>query len=270
MIHPTAVIHPDAKVDPTVEVGPYAVVDAGVEVGEGLIIGPHVYLTGLTSIGARNHLFAGCVIGEAPQDLKYRGERTGVRIGDGNTFREHVTVHRSSKVGAWTVIGSGNLLMANSHVGHNSQVGDRAIIANGALLGGYASVADLAFISGNCLVHQFVRVGTLAMMQGGSGISKDLPPYTVARGDNHICGLNTVGMRRAGLSAAERLELKQLYRHLFRSGKNLKQAIAQAHERFSGGAAAVLLEFLNGSKRGVCCEDRPRLEPTAEKPEAED
>lgn len=264
VIHPTAIVHSQAKVDPTVEVGPYAVIDAGVEIGPGCIIGPHVYLTGMTKIGARNHFFAGCVIGEAPQDLKYRGEPTGLRIGEGNVFREHVTVHRSNKLEGWTVIGSGNLLMAGCHVGHNVEVGSRAIIANGALFGGHASVADQAFISGNCLVHQFVRVGTLALMQGGSAISKDLPPYTISRGCNHICGLNTVGLRRAGLSAEERLELKQVYRQLFRSGKNLKAAVMEAKGQFRTGPATTLIEFVGASKRGVCGEDRGRLGPGSE------
>jgi UDP-N-acetylglucosamine acyltransferase len=197
-------------------VGPYAVIDEGVEVGAGCIIGPQVYLTGVTIIGAHNRFYAGCVIGEGPQDLKYNGEATRLRIGDGNVFREHVTVHRSNNAAEETVIGTQNYLMANSHVAHNCHLGDGIILANGALLGGHVTVDDRAFISGNCVVHQFVHVGTLALMQGGSAISKDLPPYTVARGDNGICGLNTVGLRRAEVPAADRLELKQLYRALFR------------------------------------------------------
>ena len=254
VIHPTAIIAPQAKLDPTVEVGPYAIIDGSVEVGPDCIIGPHVYLTGLTSIGPRNRFFAGCVIGEAPQDLKYQGVPTRLRIGDDNVFREHVTVHRSAKVGEDTLIGSHNFLMAHCHVAHNCRIGGHVIIANGALLGGHVSVADRAFISGNCLVHQFVRVGTLALMQGGSAISKDLPPYTVARGDNGICGLNTVGLRRAGLSAAERLELRQLYHALFRTGRNLGAAVAAAKSKFTTTHAKVMLDFLRGSKRGVCSD----------------
>src|SRR5436309_1170902 len=124
MIHPTAIIHPKANVDSTASVGPYAVIDEHVEVGPNCLVGPHVYLTGATSIGAGNQFHAGCVIGDAPQDLKYKGEPTGVRVGDHNVFREHVTVHRSNKVEESTVIGSHNFLMANSHVGHNSTLGD--------------------------------------------------------------------------------------------------------------------------------------------------
>ena len=223
-------------------------IDAGVELGAHCVIGPHVYLTGETKIGAHNKFHAGCVIGDAPQDLKYKAEPTRVRIGDHNVFREHVTVHRATNADGETVIGSHNFLMANCHVGHNSAFGDHVIIANGALLGGHVTVQDRAFISGNCLVHQFVRVGTLAIMQGGSAISKDLPPFTIARGDNGICGLNAVGLRRAGFTAEQRLELKKLYHALFRSGQNLRTALAAAQEKFSGAAAKVMLEFMAGAK----------------------
>lgn len=252
MIHPTAIIDPKAKLDPTVRVGPCSVIDAGVEIGAGCIIGPHVYITGLTKIGAHNHFHAGSVIGDAPQDLKYDGQPTGLRIGDHNTFREHVTVHRSSRLGEETVIGSHNYLMNHSHVAHNCAIGDHVILVNGALLAGHVVVQDRAFISGNCMVHQFTRVGTLAMMQGGSGVSQDLPPFTVARGGNGICGLNTIGLRRAGFTAEQRLELKRLYHLLFRSGANLRDAIAAAREQFHSGPAETMLKFVAEAKRGVC------------------
>ncbi len=252
MIHPTAIIHPKAKLDATVKVGPYAVIDEGVELGPHCRVGPHVHLTGATTIGAHNVFHTGCVIGDAPQDLKYKGDLTRLRIGDHNVFREHVTVHRSNKPAEETGLGSHNFLMAHCHVGHNSRIGDYVIIANGALLGGHVTVDDRAFISGNCLVHQFVRVGTLALMQGGSAISKDLPPFTVARGHNGICGLNTVGLRRAGFTVGQRQELKRLYHVLFRGGKPLRAALAGAQRGFTGAPARVLLDFLANSKRGVC------------------
>jgi UDP-N-acetylglucosamine acyltransferase len=211
-----------------------------------------VYLTGLTRIGAHNRFYAGCVIGEAPQDLKYNGEPTHLRVGNHNVFREHVTVHRSNRAAEDTIIGSHNFLMANCHVAHNCRLGDYVILANGALLAGHVTLHDRAFLSGNCIVHQFVRVGTLALMQGGSAISKDLPPYTVARGGNGICGLNTVGLRRAGVPPTERLELKQLYRVLFREGRNLRAAVASARGEFTSAPAKVMLDFLAGSRRGVC------------------
>jgi UDP-N-acetylglucosamine acyltransferase len=269
VIHPTAIVHPRAKLDSSVRVGPYAVIDEGVEIGADCVIGPHVYITGLTTIGAHNQFSAGCVIGEAPQDLKYEGEPTRLRIGKRNVFREHATVHRSSKRAEETVIGSENFLMAHSHVAHNCRLGDLVILANGALLAGYAVVEDRAFISGNCLVHQFVRVGTLALMQGGAAISKDLPPYTVARGDNTICGLNTVGLRRAGFAPKERLELKQLYHALFREGSNLKTALAAAQKKFVAAPSRRMIEFLMASKRGVCFDGRDSANEAEEEAEAD-
>jgi UDP-N-acetylglucosamine acyltransferase len=252
MIHPTAIINPKAQLDASVEVGPYAVIDGHVSLGAGCRVGPHVYLTGHTRIGANNRFYAGCVVGEAPQDVKYKDEPTELRMGDNNLVREGATVHRSAKPGQATLIGSNNFLMVNSHVGHNVVLGDHVILANGALLAGHVEIGDRVFISGNCLIHQFVRVGTLAIMQGGSGISKDLPPYTVARGNNGMCGLNVIGLRRAGLSADERLELKKLYHKLFRSGKNLSDAVGRARKEFTGAPAKVLLDFVAAAKRGVC------------------
>jgi UDP-N-acetylglucosamine acyltransferase len=252
MIHPTAIIHPKAKLDSTVRVGPYAVIDEGVELGAACAVGPHVYLTGLTTIGKGNHFHAGCVIGDAPQDLKYKGEPARLRIGDDNVFREHFTVHRSAKVGEETVIGSHNFFMHHSHVAHNCIIGDHVIIAGGALLAGHVTVQNRAFISGNCVLHQFTRVGTLAMMQGKSGISQDLPPFTIAVRENELSGLNLVGLRRAGFTAEQRLELKRLYHALFRSGLNIRDAVTSARKEFSSSTAAVLLDFVAASRRGVC------------------
>jgi UDP-N-acetylglucosamine acyltransferase len=253
MIHATAVVHPRAQLDSTVKVGPYAVIDESVVVGPECIVGPHVYLTGVTTIGAHNVFHAGCVLGDSPQDLKYKNAPTRLRIGDHNVFREHVTAHRSNSADEDTVIGAHNFLMAHCHVAHNCRLGDHIIIANGALLAGHVTVQDRAFISGNCVVHQFCRIGALSLMQGGSAISKDLPPFTVARrGENMLGGLNSVGLRRAGFTTPERMELKRLYHALFASGVGLRTALSQARAGFSGAAAQTLLEFVAQSKRGVC------------------
>lgn len=254
MIHSTAIISPQARIGANVRIGPFAVIDGGVELGADCVVGPHVHLTGVTKIGNGNRFHTGCVIGDAPQDLKYKDEPTRLVIGDQNVFRENVTVNRATKIEDATAIGSNNFIMANAHIAHNCNVGDNVIIANGALLGGHVTVQDRAFISGNCMLHQFCRVGTLALMQGGSGISKDLPPFTIARGNNGICGLNVIGLRRAGYSAEERLELKKLYHALFRSEKNLGDAFADAQKTFSGTAARTVLEFVAGAKRGVCTD----------------
>lgn len=251
MAHATASIHPRAQVDPTVRIGPWVVIDEGVSIGPHCVVGPHVYLTGQTTIGSHNAFHAGCVIGDAPQDLKYKGEPTGLRIGDHNVFREHVTVHRSNLPDAFTLIGSHNFLMANSHVAHNVEMGSHVILANGVLLAGHVLVQDRAFISGNCMVHQFVRIGTLSFMQGMAAIGKDLPPYTVAKGINGLCGLNIVGLRRAGLSPAERLELKKVYHLVFRKRKLFREALAEAQSLFHLPPSKILLEFISQSARGI-------------------
>jgi UDP-N-acetylglucosamine acyltransferase len=254
MIHPTAVIHPQAKLAAAVEVGAYAVIEAQVEIGPDCVVGPHVCLMGDTKIGAGNRFHAGCVIGDAPQDLKYHGAPTRVIIGDQNVFREHVTINRATTAGDATVVGSNNFLMAGAHIAHNCVVGSHVIMANGATLGGHVTVQDRAFLSGFCLVHQFCRVGMLAIMQGGSAVSKDVPPFTVAHGVNLLCGLNVVGLRRAGHAAEARLELKRLYRALFRSGRNFTGAVAEARATFSAPVARLMLDFIASSRRGVCSD----------------
>ena len=258
-IHPTAIVHPRAELDPSVEVGPYTVIEAGVMIGPNCQIGPHAHFLGPTSIGADNRFHAGCVIGDAPQDLKYKGQPTRLVIGEGNVFREHFTAHRSNSEAEDTLIGSRSLFMAGSHVGHNSRVGDHVVFANGALVAGHVIVEDRAFLSGSCLVHQFARVGTMAMMQGGSAISQDLPPYTIAHGANLLGGLNIVGLRRAGVSAAQRLELGDLYRLLFRGSGALHEALADARARFQGELSLRMIEFVAAAgRRGVCRHARGR------------
>jgi UDP-N-acetylglucosamine acyltransferase len=213
-----------------------------------------VYLTGWTQLGRNNRIHAGAVIGDLPQDLRFKGGESHVLIGEGNVIREHVTIHRSNSHAEPTRIGSNNLLMANSHVGHNTSIGNSVIIANGALVAGHVVIEDRVFISGNCMLHQFVRVGTLALMQGGSGISKDLPPFTIARGNNGIAGLNTVGLRRAGIGSEERMELRRLYHLIFRAGTKFREALARAKKEARTGPAKMLVEFLETGKRGFCAD----------------
>jgi len=264
MIHSTAVVHPRAEVDPSAAIGAYAVIDENVRIGANCVVGPHVHLTGHTTIGTNNRFHAGCVIGDAPQDLKYRDEPTRLEIGEDNVFREHVTVNRSNKVGEETVIGSHCFLMQHCHVGHNCLVGNQVIIAGGALLAGHVLIEDRAFVSGNCLIHQFVRVGTLSMMQGGSAISKDLPPFVTARGYNGICGLNTVGLRRAGLAPAQRLELKRLYHHFFRGTGTLRDRLESARAEFLAEPSLRLMEFVAASRRGICFDTSQRIQDGTE------
>ena len=257
MIHPTAIIDDRAELDSSVEVGPYAIIDGDVTVGPDCRIGPQVHLTGHTSIGAGNRFHTGCVIGDAPQDLRYRDEPTRLVIGDHNIIREHVTLHRSNSQEEETRIGSHNYLMAHAHVGHNSQLGDHVILANGTLLAGHVTIFDHAILSGNVVVHQFTRIGEYVMVQGKAGLGMDVPPFCMAAGTNRICGLNTVGLRRAGFNLEVRSELKRLYRDLFRMERPLTEAVAQARQDYSGQEALHLLDFIESSKRGVC-PDRSR------------
>jgi UDP-N-acetylglucosamine acyltransferase len=158
--------------------------------------------------------------------------------------------------------------MAGSHVGHNCVLGNHVILANGALLGGHVQVQDRVFISGNCLVHQFTRIGQLALMQGGSRVSLDVPPFCIVRGPNTICGLNVVGLRRAGLSSAERLELRRLYHALFRTPKKLREALQEARAQFNSPAALAVIEFVESTRRGIC-SDRARRAKAGAAPEEE-
>jgi len=260
-IHPTAIVHPGAQLGDEVQIGPYAVIDEHVVLGDRCRVGPQVYLTGHTVIGTDNRFHAGCVIGDAPQDLKYHGEPTRLRIGAHNTFREHVTVHRSNKMEEDTVVGSHNFFMAGAHVAHNCRLGDHNIMANGATLAGHVTLHDRAFLSGYTLIHQFTRVGSLALMRGGAAISQDLPPFCIATGENHLCGLNTIGLRRAGFSAADRAELKRLYHRLFRGDEPRRAALDRAQKEFSSTPARTLLDFLASSRRGWCSDRATRAHP---------
>lgn len=253
-IHPTAVIHPSARIGDRCRIGPHAVIDGGVELGPCCEVGPGAHLTGDTRLGSGNRIHAGAVLGDAPQDFKYAGQATRLRIGNDNVFREHVTVHRSNRLDEDTILGDGNFLMAGSHVGHNCVLGNHNVLANGALLGGHVVVADRAFLSGNCLVHQFCRIGRLALMQGGSGISLDLPPFTLARDNNTLCGLNRVGLRRAGISPDDRRALQRLYHLLFRSELPRAERLRRATAEFPQEVCRELIEFVAASRRGVCAD----------------
>lgn len=226
LIHPTAVIHPGADLHPTVNVGAYAVIGDQVKVGPNTTIGAHVVLEGPTEIGARNQIFAGAAIGLDPQDLKYNGAISWVKIGDDNRFREYVTINRATGAGEATVIGNNNLLMAYVHVAHNCVIGDSVVIANGVALAGHVHIESRATIGGVLGVHQFVHIGRLAMVGGMSRIDRDVPPYMLVEGNPaRVRSLNLVGIKRAGMTAAEIGQLKKAFRTLYRSGQTLGQAL---------------------------------------------
>jgi len=252
LIHPTAIVHPKADVDRSVKIGPYTVVDEHVKISGGCNIGPHCHITGETTLGADNIIHAGCVLGDAPQDLTHTGALTRLVIGKGNSFREHVTVHRGSKEGTATEIGNGNYFMAHCHIAHNCCIGSHTIVVNGVLLGGHVEVEDRAFLGGGAVVHQFCRVGTLAILRGLARISKDVPPYCMAVENNELVGLNAVGLKRAGFSVPQRSRLKEAYTLLFLSGRNISQAISDLEKHEMTSEIHHLVRFIHHSKRGIC------------------
>jgi UDP-N-acetylglucosamine acyltransferase len=253
MIHPTAVVDPGADVAADCQVGPLTYIEAGARIGAGCVIGPHVTIFGCTTLGDRCKVHAGAVLGDLPQDLGYRGGDSCVEVGADCVIREGVTIHRGTEAGTVTRTGAHCLLMANSHVAHNVVLGDRVILANGALLGGHVRVDDDAFISGNTAVHQFIRIGRVAMLGAGSALTQDVLPFsmTTTCARNSMAGLNVVGMRRAGLSPAERGEVKRLHKLIFRSGLNMQQALAVMDEE-GQALASEMAAFIRGAKKGVC------------------
>jgi UDP-N-acetylglucosamine acyltransferase len=259
-VHPTAVVSAEARLAEDLTVGPYAVIDGPVTLGPGCRVGPHAHLIGPLTMGRGNVIHTGCVLGDEPQHLGYKGEVTRVEVGDFNTFREHTVVHRGMPVEAGkpgtgvTVIGNHNLLMSNSHVAHDCRVGDHCIFASGAVVGGHAEVHDQALLSGNTAVHQFCRVGRLALLGGTSAISQDLPPFWIVQGAiNVVIGVNVVGMRRAGVPHDEIQAVRTAYKLINRSGLTIPQALERIEAELGAlPATRQLVDFIRSAKRGVC------------------
>lgn len=255
MIHPTVIIDPKARIAEGVEIGPYSVIEKDVLIGKGTKIGPHVVIREGTEIGKGCQISQFASIGEAPQSVGYKGEKTFLKIGDHNIIREFVTLHRGTvKGGGKTVIGNENFIMAYSHVAHDCQIGNQVVMANGATLAGHILIEDFAIIGGLSAIHQFCRVGTYAIIGGLSGVLMDIPPYTKAQGDRaRLFGLNTVGLKRANFSEGTLKALKKAYRIIFRSGLTLEKAIKQVGEDEISQRPEVqhFLQFMQGSKRGI-------------------
>jgi len=255
MIHPTAIIDPEAEIGEGVDIGPYSVIEKGVSIDEGTKIGPHVVIREGTQIGKGCQIFQFASIGEAPQFLGYKGEKTFLQIGDQNIIREFVTLHRGTvKGGGKTVIGNESFFMAYSHVAHDCQIGNQVILANGATLAGHILIEDYATVGGLAAIHQFCRVGTHAFIGGVSGILLDIPPYTKAQGDRaKLFGLNTIGLKRAKFSEETLKALKKAYRIIFRSSLTLEKAIKRLGEDEISQTPEVqhLLDFIQHSKRGI-------------------
>ena len=254
IVHPTAIISPQAQLADDVFVGPGVIVEAGAIIGSGCRLLAHSIITGNVRMGADNEIGYGAIIGAPPQDFSFQqGTKSDVVIGNGNTFREYVTLHRGSKEASSTTIGNDNFLMVGVHIGHNSSVGNNVVIANNCLIAGHVEIHDRANLGGGSVFHQFIRIGKLAMVRGGSRISKNIPPYLVAYESDLVSGLNAVGLRRAGMSAEVRMELKKAFQLLYRSGLNVSQALEAAAEKIWSPEAQHFFDFVRASsKRGVC------------------
>jgi UDP-N-acetylglucosamine acyltransferase len=253
-IHETAVIHPAARLGKEVEIGPYAVIGENVLIGDGTKIGAHAVIDGWTSIGKNCVIYPGASIGSEPQDMKFRGEKSYVFIGDNTKIREFATINRATGEGEETRVGSNCLLMAYTHVAHNCIVGNHVIMSNAATLAGHVIVEDRVVMGGLAGAHQFVKIGRNAMIGGAAKVVQDVPPFVIV--DGHpagVCGLNNVGLSRAGISEVAKRNLKKAYKILYRSGLTLSQAIEVMEQDLdSCEEIEHLLRFLRNAERGIC------------------
>ena len=252
MIHETAIIDPASWLDEDVEVGPYSIIGAGVKIGSGTVIGPHVQIECNSEIGRNNRILQAASIGGEPQDLSFKGQKTYVKIGDGNTIREFATIHRATKDGTATTIGDENYIMAYAHMGHDVNVGNGTILCNGIGLSGHVEVGDKAVISAYVGIHQFSRIGTMSMIGALARINQDVLPYTLVDGNPATTrGLNAVGLKRNGISAENRKNLKSAYKHLCRSGLSLDSGLEKINELVENtDEVSSLIDFAKTSKRG--------------------
>lgn len=254
-IAPTARVHPDAVIGAGVVIADYAIVEQDVVIGESSRLEPHVYVKRWTTLGARNVISAGTVLGTDPLDKNFTGERSYLIIGDDNSIREHYTISRGTKPESKTIIGDGNYIMTSGHIAHNCRIGNRTVIASCALVAGYVDVADQAFISGGVVIHQFSKIGRLAMIGGNTRVNLDVPPYFLYTDFNVTpCGLNLVGLKRAGFTHSQVQALKTAYKLLYRSGLKLDDALARIESEVPTEHTLDLVKFIRSSERGICRE----------------
>jgi len=254
-IHKSAIVDPKASIDEGVQIGPFCIVGAGSKLKKGTRLISNVIIEGNTEIGDGCTIYPFTSIGLPPQDIKYKGEKTGVRIGNNNTIREYTTIHRGSVGGdGITEIGNNNFLMAYVHIAHDCKIGSNVIMANLATLAGHVVVEGHAYIGGLVVVHQFTRIGAYAMVGGFSGIGQDIPPYTMASGPRaKLYGLNSVGLKRNGFSDSTINDLKKAYKILFREKHTLKEALKKVQKDFPHSSEIKrLVEFIEKNKRGIC------------------
>jgi len=260
MIHPLAVVSEQAKIGENVKIGPFCTVGADVSLGNHCELLSHVTISGHTSIGESNRFFPFSSIGQEPQDLKYHGEPSEVHIGNHNTFREYTTVHRGTEGGGMlTKIGNHNLMQTYTHIAHDCQLGNHIVLACSAILAGHVEVHDGAIIGAMSAVHQFCRIGKNAMLGATCTALKDMPPFCIAGGGYHmsLSGLNTVGLKRKGLSNEQIRELKEAYRLIFKASGLLKDRLQAVEDLgFNNEHVETVIDFVRNSERGVMMHSR--------------
>lgn len=251
-IHPTAIVDPGAKLGTDVEVLPFTIIEGETEIGDRCVVGPHAVIRRWTYLGADCHVSSGAILGEPPQDRKYSGERSYLRIGSGNQLREYVTLHRASGEGNATVLGDNNMFMAYGHAGHNVQIGSNCSFANSVQFSGHVVVEDNVTIGGMTGFHQFVTVGKMAMVGGMSRVVQDVPPFAILEGNPaEVRGLNVIGLERSGLSSEDRSALRKAFRLLFRSEYNLSDALEAVKQQVPDGPElSYLCDFLRRVSQG--------------------
>jgi UDP-N-acetylglucosamine acyltransferase len=255
MINPLAIVSSDARIGNNVEIGPYCIIESGVRIGSGCVIDSHTVIKTGVTIGENNRFGAGSIIGGLPQHTSAQPPFGQIRIGNGNSFREHTTVHRPLKESEMTVIGDENYLMVNAHVAHDCKIGNNNVLVNNVMLGGHVIIGNRVNLGGGSAVHQNCRVGSLAMVGGLAKVVQDVPPFMVVDGiAGKAVGLNQIGLRRNGRSVEEIKVLKSAYLLLYRSGLTWKEILSAFQDRYSTGIAAEMTQFLLTTKRGIVHE----------------
>jgi UDP-N-acetylglucosamine acyltransferase len=255
IVAPTARVDPGAVIGAGVRIGEFCVIEGDVAIGAACLLEPYVYVKRWTTLGARNEISAGTVLGTDPLDRGFSGARSYLRIGNGNKVREHYTISRGTEPESVTEIGDDNYIMTSGHIAHNCRIGNQTVIASCALVAGYVEVEDQAFISGGVVVHQYSKIGRLAMIGGNTRINSDLPPFFLYAGYNvQAKGLNLVGLKRAGYKASDVSVLKRAYRILYRSGLKLEDALARIETELPTAETLHLVNFIRRSERGICRE----------------
>jgi UDP-N-acetylglucosamine acyltransferase len=255
VVAPTARVHPDAAIGPRTCIGEFCIVESDVTIGGDCALEPYVFVKRWTTLGDRNQISAGTVLGTDPLDKNFKGDRSYLRIGNDNTIREHYTISRGTQPESLTTIGDGNYIMTSGHVAHNCTIGNNTVIASCALVAGHVEVEDQAFISGGVVIHQYSKIGRLAMIGGNTRVNLDVPPFFLYSGFNvEAKGLNLVGLRRAGFSREQIARLKNAYQTLYRSGFGLEDALARIESENPDENTLHLVRFIRRSHRGICRE----------------